>query len=337
MALVQDAGATPDLSKSIMDRSLLHATNAYAIPHVRVTGTCVRTDTASNTAFRGFGAPQAIFVMEAAIREAARARGVRPEELQRRNLVSDGDTLPYGQAVRGDRSRAAWAALVERRDPDAVRVRVDAWNATGPRVRRGLAVVPVCFGIAFTATLLNQAEALVHVYLDGTVAVTTGAVEMGQGVHGKIRAVVARTLGVDEALVRVQPTNTARVANVSPTAASTGADLNGAAAREACLTVLSAIPPDGTWSDRVAAAYEQRRSLSALAHVATPGLGRDATGHGTPFRYHVFGAALVEAEVDTLLGTGRVTRVTIAHEVGSSLDAATDLGQVEGAVVQGVG
>ena len=337
VTLVQDAGATTDLSPAIMDRSLLHATNAYAIPHVRVTGTCVRTDTPSNTAFRGVGAPQAIFAVEAALRVAARALGVRPEDLQAANLLADGDALPYGQRVRGDRARDSWAALVARRDPVAVRAEVDAWNASAPRLRRGMAVVPVCFGIAFTATQLNQAEALVHVYLDGTIAVTTGAVEMGQGVNGKIAAVVARTLDVDEGLVRVASTNTTRVANVSPTAASTGTDINGAAAREACLAILAGLPPGDTWADRVAAAYAQRRSLSALAHIATPGLTRDPDGHGTPFRYHVFGTALVEAEVDTLLGTGRVTRVTLAHDVGSSLDPATDLGQIEGAVVQGIG
>ncbi len=334
----QDAGCTTDLSPAILDRSLFHATNAYAIGNVRVTGISCRTNLPSNTAFRGFGAPQGIFVIEAAIRLAARALGVRPDELQAANLLADGDVLHYGQVVRRARARQTWAELVALRDLSTARAEIDAWNAANPRLRRGMAVVPVCFGIAFTATLLNQAEALVHVYRDGTVLVTTGAVEMGQGVHGKIRTVVARTLGIAEEGVAVASSNTSRVANVSATAASTGADLNGAAAREACLAILAGLDTDGTWLERVQAAYAQRTALSALAHYATPGLAFDqATGKGSPFRYHVFGAALVEAEVDTLLGTGRIQRVTLVHDLGESLDELTDRGQIEGALVQGIG
>ena len=336
--LYQDAGCSTDLSPAILDRSLFHATNAYAVPHVRVTGISCRTNLPSNTAFRGFGAPQGMFVIEAAIRKAARALGVRPDELQARNLLGDGDTFHYGQPVDHARGRQTWDALVAARDPARVRAEIDAWNAPGPRLRRGMAVMPVCFGIAFTATLLNQAEALVHVYLDGTVGVSTGVVEMGQGVHGKIRTVVARTLGIGEDAVRVESANTLRVANVSPTAASTGADLNGAAAREACLTIRANLPDTGAWLERVQAAYARRRSLSALAHYATPGLAFDqTTKQGTPFGYHVYGTALVEAEVDVLLGTGRIMRVTIVHDCGESLDELTDRGQIEGALVQGIG
>lgn len=336
--LYQDAGCLTDLSPAILERSLFHATNAYAIRHVRVTGISCRTNLPANTAFRGFGAPQGMFVIEAAIRTAARALGVPPEELQARNLLTDGDVLHYGQVVENARATQTWTELAARRDPAAVRTEIDAWNATGPRVRRGMAMLPICFGIAFTATLLNQAEALVHIYLDGTVGVTTGAVEMGQGVNGKIRTVVARTLGIGEDSVRIESTNTLRVANVSPTAASTGADLNGLAAREACLAILANLPDGGVWLDRVKTAYAQRRSLSALAHYATPNVAFDhATNQGTPFRYHVFGAALVEAEVDVLLGTGRIERVTLVHDCGVSLDELTDRGQIEGALVQGIG
>lgn len=338
--LRHDAGCATDLSPAVMERSLLHATNAYAIPHVRVTGLSCRTNLPSNTAFRGFGAPQAIFVMEAAIREAARALGVEPYELQKRNLLRSGDVPPYGQELENPRVGLAWDELVARRDPAQVRAEIDAWNAANPLLRRGMAVVPVCFGIAFTTTVLNQAQALVHVHLDGTVSVSTGAVEMGQGVHGKIRTVVARTLGVDEDRVRVQTTNTRTVANVSPTAASTGADLNGAAAREACLTILANLPPvgQGQWLERVQDAWSRRRSLSAFAHYATPGLSRaQGSLRGTVFRYHVHGAALVEAEVDILRGTGRIDKVSVVHDCGQSLDQLTDQGQVEGAMVQGIG
>ena len=358
--LLQDAGCAADLSPAILERSLFHATNAYAVPNVRVTGASCRTNLPSNTAFRGFGAPQAIFVFECAIRAAARELGVAPAELQRRNLLPAGDALPYGMRAASARAEATWAALERVRPLAAAHRDAAAWNATAPRVRRGVAVQPVCFGIAFTATLLNQAEALVHVYTDGTVAVTTGAVEMGQGVHGKIRRVVARTLGVPDAAVRVASTNTLRVANVSATAASTGSDLNGAAAREACLSILTVLRPvaaarlecapedvefvdgvaggaDGVlWGDVVADAYAQRVRLSALAHYATPGLEMHP-GTRTPFAYHVYGAALVEASVDVLLGTARVDRVTAVHDAGIPIDELTDRGQIEGGIVQGLG
>jgi len=358
VTLYQDAGCTTDLSTPVLARSLFHATNAYHVPHVRVTGLSCRTNLPSNTAFRGFGAPQAMFVFEAAIRTAARRLGVRPEVLQRRNLLGEGDVFHYGMRAERVRARACWDELDRLHPLTVARRDADAWNAAGPRVRRGIAVVPVCFGISFTAILLNQAEALVHVYADGSVGVSTGAVEMGQGVNEKIRRVVARTLGIDEAGVRVTSTNTTRVANVSATAASTGADLNGAAAREACLRILAgldqvadagvpgdepgAAPGDAgvrrPWRDLVAEAYRRRLPLSALAHYATPGLWFDeVTNTGHPFAYHVYGAALVEASVDVLLGTGTIDRVALVHDLGRSIDELTDRGQIEGAVVQGIG
>ena len=362
--LYQDAGCTADLSTAILERSLFHATNAYRVPNVRVTAASCRTNRLSNTAFRGFGAPQAIFVIEAAIRRAARQLGVTPESLQERNLHAAGDCLPYGMRVANDQARRSWAELVRRYDPAGRQRQIAEWNAAGGPLRKGMAIVPVCFGIAFTATLLNQAEALLHVYADGSVAVTTGAIEMGQGVHRKIRRVVAATLGLDEQRVRIESTTTRAVANLSPTAASTGADLNGEAARQAALRVreglrplaadLLGCPPAAVvfaenavstaaiaplpWESLVAAAYARRLPLSALAHYATPGLAFDPqTNRGQAFAYHVQGAALVEASVDVLRGTGRIDRVAVVHEVGRSIDAATDRGQIEGAIVQGIG
>jgi len=368
--LFQDAGASTDLSLAILERSLFHATNAYAVPNVRVTAASCRTNLPSNTAFRGFGGPQAIFVFECAIRAAARELGVPPEDLQRRNLLAEGDVFHYGMRAEHVRARASWDGLEGVRPVAEARAAAAAWNAGNPRVRRGVAVQPVCFGIAFTATLLNQAEALVHVYLDGTVVVTTGAVEMGQGVQGKIRRVVARTFGIPEAAVHLASANTLRVANVSATAASTGSDLNGAAAREAALSVLAELRPvaaarlgcapddvefaDGVarvrpgaaaggtgpvaWGDVVADAYLRRVRLSALAHYATPGLHFDRdTNTGHPFHYHVYGTALVEASVDVLLGTAHVDRVTAMHDAGALLDELTDRGQGEGGIVQGLG
>ena len=396
----QDAGCAPDLSVAILERSLFHATNAYAVPNVRVMAASCRTNLPSNTAFRGFGGPQGIFVFESAVRAAARELGVAPEELQRRNLLSEGDVFHYGMRAEHVRAAASWEALERVRPIGAARAAAAEWNAANPRVRRGVAVQPVCFGIAFTATLLNQAEALVHVYVDGTVVVTTGAIEMGQGVQGKIRRVVARTLGVPEVQVHLASTNTLRVANVSATAASTGSDLNGAAAREACLSIVAelrpvaagllgcapedvefadgvarvraeaaaggpapapaappsreptlsraqpappregdaAAPAEVAWGDVVAAAYVQRVRLSALAHYATPDLHFDReTNTGRPFHYHVYGAALVEASVDVLLGTTHIDRVTAVHDAGIPIDELTDRGQIEGGIVQGLG
>lgn len=362
--LYQNAGCTADLSTAILERSLFHATNAYRLPNVRVTAASCRTNLPSNTAFRGFGAPQAMFVLEAAIRRAARQLGIAPESLQRQNLLRMGDAFPYGMTAADDRATASWDELSSHFDLAGRQQAVADFNANGSQLRKGLAVVPVCFGISFTATLLNQAEALLHVYADGSVSITTGAVDMGQGVQQRIRRVVALTLGVDEARVHVASTSTRSVANVSPTAASTGADLNGEAARQAALRVLAglrplaaellACPPEAVvfaddaatqadgrriaWPELIVAAYARRLPLSALAHYATPGLHFDPSANqGRPFAYHVMGAALVEATVDVLRGTGRIDRVAVVHDVGRCLDPALDRGQIEGAVVQGIG
>lgn len=362
--LYQNAGCTADLSTAILERSLFHATNAYRLPNVRVTAASCRTNLPSNTAFRGFGAPQAIFVLEAAIRRAARQLGIAPESLQRQNLLHTGDAFPYGMTAADDRATACWDELSSHFDLAGRQQAVAQFNASGGPLRKGLTVVPVCFGISFTATLLNQAEALLHVYADGSVSITTGAVDMGQGVQHRIRRVVALTLGVDEARVHVASTSTRSVANVSPTAASTGADLNGEAARQAALRILAGLRPlaaellacppaavvfahdaatqaDGrriAWPELIVAAYARRVPLSALAHYATPGLHFDPSANqGRPFAYHVMGAALVEATVDVLRGTGRIDRVAVVHDVGLSLDPTLDRGQIEGAIVQGIG
>jgi xanthine dehydrogenase large subunit len=242
---------------------------------------------------------------------------------------------------------------------------VQEHNRTQRLSTRGLAVMPVCFGVSFTTTFLNQAGALVHVLTDGSVSVSTGAVEMGQGVTGKIAAVASRTLGVDPDRVTVERTNTGRVANASPTAASTGADLNGKATEIACAAILDRLrpvaaerlgcPPEEvaiggervlrrgvdaglSWPELVWQAYLQRVDLSAHAHYATPGIHYDKTREkGAPFAYHVFGVAVVEVTLDGLRGTYRVDRVRVVHDGGRSLDELVDLGQLEGGVVQGVG
>lgn len=362
----QNAGAAADLSTAILERSLFHATNAYRVPNVRVTAASCRTDLVPHTAFRGFGGPQAMVVMEAALDHAARAAGLPVHEVQRRNLLREGDVFPYGMRAEECRAERTWDEADAAYDLAARRRAVDDFNRRHRDRKRGLAVQPVCFGISFTNTALNQARALVHVYHDGSVNVSTGAVEMGQGVNRKIRLVAADALGVDPARIRLDTSNTGRVANTSPTAASTGSDLNGAAARLACLQILArlqrvaaaklqvedparvavrddAVLLDGdpaplTWEELVQAAYWSRTDLSAHAHFATPDLGFDrAAEKGRPFAYHVYGTAVVEVELDCLRGTSFVESVHLMHDGGRSIDRATDRGQVEGALAQGLG
>jgi len=362
----QNAGAVADLSTAVLERTLFHATNAYCIPNVRATAASCRTNLPPNTAFRGFGGPQAMFVLEAAIDRAARALGMAPAAVQAKNLLESGDLLPYGMRLGTPTLRRCWDEACERHHLDAMRQRVAAFNASHRLEKKGLAMMPVCFGISFTTRFLNQAGALVHIYGDGSVSVSTGVVEMGQGTHTKLRQVAATTLSIDPDRVRIESTSTARVANTSPTAASTGPDLNGNATRLACLGLLerlhgvaagllNAAGRDGieirhervwlagretalTWAALVAAAYRDRVNLSAQAHYASPGLGFGTSGRrGEPFLHDAGAVANVEATIDCLRGTGRIDGVHVVHDAGHSLDPVVDRGQVEGGVMQGIG
>ena len=361
----QDSGAAGDLSTAVMERTLFHATGSYFVPNVRATGYCCRTNVPPNTAFRGFGGPQAMFVMEAAIRKASSVTGIPVHILQERNLLKPGDRFPYGMTYRAEEVRDSWKLCSERMGLDDALHRAERFNAAGGRMRRGVSMMPVCFGISFTTTFLNQASALVHVYTDGSVGISTGAVEMGQGVNSRIRQAAAMVLGIPVTLTRIEATSTTRNANTSPTAASSGADMNGNATTMACGEILTrmlrsaaermGVPEEaltvekgrllvngedtGTgWKDLVAETYRSRISLSSHAHYATPGIHFDGeTGKGEPFAYHVAGTALTEATVDTLLGTYTVDSVKIVHCGGSQLDPVIDLGQVEGGLVQGIG
>jgi len=367
VVLYQNAGAAADLSPAILGRSLTHATNAYLVPNARITAHCCRTNLPPFTAFRGFGAPQAMFVMEAAITLAADALGVRREQIQRRNLLSEGDRFPYGQQVERAAARRSWDEAATRFGLEALLAEIAEHNRHDRLRPRGLAVMPVCFGISFTNTTLNQASALIHVYTDGSVAISTAAVEMGQGVNTKILGIAAATLGIAPERLRIESTSTARVANTSPTAASSGADLNGAATEIACTTIaerlrrvaadeLKAEPeqvsisggevlvggerptPALDWDRLVGLAYTRRVDLSAHAHFATPSIHFDrATESGRPFSYHVFGTAIVEATLDRLRGTYTIDRVSMVHDAGRSLNRVIDQGQVEGGLVQGIG
>ncbi|MEQ1505633.1 MAG: xanthine dehydrogenase molybdopterin binding subunit [Myxococcota bacterium] len=366
--VISDGGCTFDLSLPIVDRCLFHLDNAYRLPAVWLRGRVARTDKASNTAFRGFGGPQGMVVVEDAIERAAGRLGLDPIEVRRRNYYRDpADTTPYGQRVEDPRIGPMTDRLVADADYARRRAELDAHNARATHTRRGLGFVPVKFGISFTNALLNQAGALVLVYADGSVQLNHGGTEMGQGLHTKMVAVCADVLGVRPEAVRPMPTSTDKVPNTSATAASSGSDLNGQAVREACAVLKARMAPvaaallgldpgrdgevgfadgavhgpDGAsipfarvakqcWLDRV--------SLSATGFYRTPGIAYDrAAGRGTPFYYFAYGVALAEVELSGLTGEHRIRRIDVVHDVGDSLVPSIDVGQVEGALVQGIG
>jgi xanthine dehydrogenase large subunit len=361
----QNSGACCDLSPAILSRTLFHAASAYRIPNLRVTGYMCRTNLPPFTAFRGFGAPQGIFVIEAAIDAAAERGGWDRMELRRRNLLAEGDTFHFGQAVDDCRATRAFDRLLAKSRWSSLRSEIDSFNASHALEKRGAAILPLCFGVSFTKLMMNQGGALVHVYHDGSVSVSTGAVEMGQQVARKIQVVAARALGLPEDLVKVVATRTGSVANTFPTAASTGSDINGMAALAACeeirgrlldfaarklgadkteLRIESGVVLRGgaaaglPWAELVEAAHAERIDLSAHGFYATPGLFYDAKAErGSPFAYHVYGCAAVSAVLDVLRGTYRIDSATIVHDGGESIDRSVDLGQIEGAFAQGAG
>lgn len=363
--LYQNSGARADLSTAVLERSLFHATNAYRVPHVHVTAACCRTNLQPHTAFRGFGGPQGMFVIEAAIAHAAEHLGLPRHEIQRRNLLREGDVTPYGQTLVRARGERCFDELVERFDLGAITERVQDHNRRDGPTRKGLAVMPICFGISFTKTFLNQAGALLLIYGDGSVGLSTGGVEMGQGVNSKLRDIASQALGIKGERVRLESTNTTRVANMSPSAASATTDLNGNATLEAVRQVRGRLlalaaerlevevdrvdlvdevvtvdgePTEWGWTRLVAEAYFSRVDLSAHGFYATPGLHFDTTTEtGNPFAYHVWGAAVLVAEVDVVRGTYSFEPVRLVHDLGRSINPVVDIGQIEGGLAQGIG
>jgi xanthine dehydrogenase large subunit len=362
----QNSGAAADLSTAILERTLFHSTNAYFIPNVKATAAPCYTNLAPNTAFRGFGGPQAMFVMECAILKAAEALQLSPSLIQQKNLLNEGDSFPYGMPVENCRARRSWQETVERYNLQKIFNNARQFNAANKMKKKGVAVMPVCFGISFTNTAMNQAGALVHVYIDGSVGVSTGAIEMGQGVNIKIMSVAAATFSVAPDRIKMETTNTTRVANTSPTAASSGADLNGKATEIACLQVLDRLrtvaaellnhanakaieirdewvylegkKTDLNWQELVNAAYWRRVNLSAQGYYATPHIHFDREKEkGQPFAYHVFGTSIFEVTVDGLRGTYEIDAVHVVHDAGKSLNFLIDRGQAEGGLVQGIG
>jgi xanthine dehydrogenase large subunit len=362
-------GWSLDLSSAICDRAMFHADNAYYLPAVEIVSYRCRTNTVSNTAFRGFGGPQGMVGMEAVIDRIAHALGLDPLDVRRANFYEAPDgpcarvLTPYHMTVEDCVIGEIVEELEASSDYRARRAEIARWNAASPILKRGIALTPVKFGISFTTTHLNQAGALVHIYQDGSIMLNHGGVEMGQGLFVKVAQVAASELSVDLDRVRITATRTDKVPNTSATAASSGSDINGMAVRAACAELRGRLvrylcenhnvteaqiewlpnrvrfgAQEMAWDELAKAAYLARVPLSATGFYATPKIHWDrAAARGRPFYYFAYGAAVTEAAIDTLTGENRLLRVDILHDAGRSLNPAVDLGQVEGGFVQGAG
>ncbi len=358
-------GYSPDLSGAIADRAMFHADNAYYLDHVHIVSHRCKTNTVSNTAFRGFGGPQGMVGIEHVVDEIARHLRIDPLTVRKRNFYGkrDRNITPYHMRVEDNIIPELVAELERESGYGARRKEVQAFNAANPWVKRGLALTPVKFGISFTLTHMNQAGALVHVYTDGSVRLNHGGTEMGQGLYLKVAQIVAAEFGIGLDRVKITATTTAKVPNTSPTAASSGTDLNGKAAQTAARTIrqrmagvaaiafgvqpaevmfaagkVSGGGKELTFGEVAKLAHRTRVSLSSTGYYSTPKIHYDTKIHqGRPFYYFAYGAAVSEVEVDTLTGEYRLRRVDILHDAGQSLNPAIDLGQVEGGFVQGMG
>ena len=357
-------GHSADLSNAICDRAMFHADNAYFYPAARIATRRLRTNTVSNTAFRGFGGPQGMLFAERMMEAVAIRTGTDPLDVRKVNLYTDKNSVtPYGMKVEDNIALTVMEELEETSDYRRRRKEIMAFNAQSAVLKKGLSLTPVKFGISFTLTHLNQAGALVHVYTDGSVHLNHGGTEMGQGLYTKVAQVVAEEFGIDASAVRITATTTGKVPNTSATAASSGADLNGMAAKQAAATIRKRLTDfaakqwkvaksrirfaDGqvlignrsiSFGDLARQAHIARISLSSTGYYATPKISWDrARARGRPFFYFAYGAACSEVTIDTLTGEMRVDRVDLLHDVGRSLNPALDIGQVEGGFVQGMG
>lgn len=373
--LQADAGYATDLSMAILERAMLHADNAYYIPDIRVVGRAYKTHLPSNTAFRGFGGPQGMAGIEHIVDRIARELKKDPLEIRQLNFYRDPaeNVTHYGQTVELNRLDALLDEIAVTSEYKQRRADIARFNEEHEFVKRGLALTPVKFGISFTTTFLNQAGALVHIYTDGTMLVSHGGTEMGQGLNTKIAQIAAAEMGIPLSVVKVNATNTSKVPNTSATAASAGTDLNGMAVKNAVDTLKGRLLPfavqelqrrypdyefssesvllsDGFFYDLrlpeksigfealVRLAYLERISLSAAGFYKTPDIGWDKLlGKGRPFNYYAFGMAVSEVEVDVLTGHVRHLRTDILYDVGDSINPAIDIGQIEGGYIQGLG
>jgi xanthine dehydrogenase large subunit len=349
---------------------MMHVDNAYYIPNIKVQGRIAKTNKVSNTAFRGFGGPQGMIVIEEIVDRVARTLQLPPEVVRERNFYRSSretNTTHYGQEIYDNRLDRVWNEVKSNATFAERKAAIAEFNATNPHKKRGLAITPVKFGISFNKTTYNQAGALILIYADGSIQLNHGGTEMGQGLHTKMLQVASNALGVNISRFRMMPTSTDKVPNTSATAASSGSDLNGQAVKDACETIKARLAPvaakmlnldtsedmvfeDG-WifcrtypRDRIAfeevvkQAYDARISLSATGFYRTPHIYWDPiTGKGRPFYYFAYGAAVSEVEVDGFTGTFKLRQVDIVHDVGESLNPLIDQGQIEGAFVQGMG
>ena len=370
-----NGGAFADLSMAILERALFHAENAYFIPNIKILGSVWLTNIPPNTAFRGFGGPQGIFNIEVIIEKIARELKKDVTEVQYLNFygVSNRNIAPYGQVIEENHLETIWNKIHKKSDYYKRREDIKKYNSSSKYSKRGIALTPVKFGISFTTAFLNQAGALVHVYTDGTVLVNHGGTEMGQGLNTKMQKVAAAEFGIDIEKVKVNATNTSKVPNASATAASTGADINGMAVKDAVDKIKSNIVevltshfnsenndsktlaeniifennfifdknnPDRKieFSKAMPLVRFAMKSLSSSGFYATPGIKFDRDkGVGTPFFYYAYGMSVTEVEVDILTGKVDLLRTDIIHDVGDSLNHYLDIGQIQGAFVQGMG
>ncbi|EOD81312.1 Xanthine dehydrogenase, molybdenum binding subunit [Grimontia indica] len=361
-----NAGHSPDLSRSIVDRAMFHSDNAYYLGNATVTGHCVKTNTASNTAYRGFGGPQGMMTIEHVMDTIACHLKKDPLEVRKANYYAgEGrDETHYYQKVEDNFIHEMTADLEMSCEYEERRKAIAEFNANSPILKKGISITPVKFGISFTATFLNQAGALVTVYTDGSISLNHGGTEMGQGLNTKVAQIVAETFSVDVGTIQVTATNTEKVPNTSPTAASSGTDLNGKAAQNAALTIKERMvnfasshfdvsPEDVAFSNGIVSIGDKQTmtfadftelcwfnqiSLAASGFYRTPKIFYDhEKGRGRPFYYFAYGVSCSEVIVDTLTGEYKVLRTDILHDVGASLNPAIDVGQVEGGFIQGMG
>lgn len=370
IALYADGGWSLDLSPPVLMRAMLHSDNAYYIPHMLVEGRIAKTNRVSNTAYRGFGGPQGMIVIEEVVDRIARALNLPPDVVRERNFYfgeGETSTTHYGQAIVDNRIARVWSEAKTRSNYDERQAVVGEFNRSNPYKKRGLAITPVKFGISFNKVQYNQAGALVLIYTDGSIQLNHGGTEMGQGLHTKMLQVASKALGVKLDRIRIMHTSTDKVPNSSATAASSGSDLNGQAVKDACETLrtrLAAVavrmlnldaPEDmvfaGDWiycrtypsaripfEEVVQQAYSERISLAATGFYRTPNIFWDPKlGKGRPFYYFAYGTAVAEVEVDGFTGTFKLRQVDIVHDVGESLNPLVDRGQIEGGFVQGMG
>ncbi len=373
--LNSDAGSSTDLSRAILERAMLHAENAYYIPNVKIVGKAYKTNLPSNTAFRGFGGPQGMAVIETAIDKIARFLKKDPADIRKLNFYGIGEMhiTPYGEIVANSRLHVMFDQLIASSDYFERRKVISEFNQKNEFVKRGISLTPVKFGISFTTAFLNQAGALVNIFNDGTIAINHGGTEMGQGLNTKIHGIAAAEFGVSPELIKISVTNTSKVPNTSATAASSGSDLNGMAVKNAIeklkkrlaeiaaeelkallkkdnITADQVIFDENSvfdfahpeikisFSELVKQAYLKQVSLSATGFYKTPGIFYDRElGKGNPFYYYAYGMAVSEVEVDTLTGESRLLRSDVLHDVGDSLNKEIDIGQIEGGFIQGVG